>query len=39
VPAVYLGDRFAGRLPVAAIRYAAAALFAVLGIATLAGFG
>ncbi|MFN8702444.1 MAG: TMEM165/GDT1 family protein [Rhodospirillales bacterium] len=39
VPAVYLGERFAGRLPVATIRYAAAALFAVLGIATLAGFG
>jgi putative Ca2+/H+ antiporter (TMEM165/GDT1 family) len=38
VPAVYLGDRFAGRLPVATIRYVAAGLFALLGLATLAGF-
>jgi putative Ca2+/H+ antiporter (TMEM165/GDT1 family) len=39
VPAVYLGERFADRLPVATIRYVAAALFGILGLATLAGFG
>jgi putative Ca2+/H+ antiporter (TMEM165/GDT1 family) len=35
VPAVILGDRLAGRLPVKAIRYAAAFVFAALGIATM----
>jgi Ca2+/H+ antiporter, TMEM165/GDT1 family len=35
IPAVLLGDRMAGRLPVRAIRAAAAAVFAALGIATL----
>ena len=39
VPAVLLGDRFAGRLPLKAIRYVACALFAALGIAVLAGLG
>jgi putative Ca2+/H+ antiporter (TMEM165/GDT1 family) len=36
VPVVILGDRLAGRLPLRAIRYAAACVFAALGIATLA---
>jgi putative Ca2+/H+ antiporter (TMEM165/GDT1 family) len=35
VPAVILGDRLAGRLPLTAIRYAAAFVFAALGIATI----
>ena len=35
IPAVILGDRLAGRLPLRAIRYTAALLFAVLGSATL----
>ena len=35
VPAVILGDRLAGRLPLRAIRCAAALVFAVLGIATI----
>ena len=39
VPAVYLGDRLAHRLPIRAIQYIAAALFAALGLATLAGAG
>ena len=37
VPAVLLGDRLAGRLPVRLVHLVAAALFAVLGIATLLG--
>jgi Ca2+/H+ antiporter, TMEM165/GDT1 family len=37
VPAVVLGDRLAGRLPVKIIRLIAAAVFALLGIATLSG--
>ena len=36
VPAVLIGDRIAGRLPVRAIRIAAAVVFAVLGIVTIA---
>lgn len=36
VPAVILGDRLAGRLPVKAIRIAAALLFGLLGVLTLA---
>lgn len=39
VPAIYLGDRLAHRLPIRAIQYVAAALFAALGLATLAGAG
>jgi Ca2+/H+ antiporter, TMEM165/GDT1 family len=39
VPAVFLGDRFAHRLPLRWIRGAAAALFAALGLATLLGLG
>jgi putative Ca2+/H+ antiporter (TMEM165/GDT1 family) len=35
VPAVLLGDRMAGRLPVGAIRIAAALVFAALGLVTL----
>ena len=35
IPAVILGDRLAGRLPLRAIRYTAAFVFAALGIATL----
>jgi len=38
IPAVILGDKASLRLPFKAIRYAAAALFAALGIAVLAGF-
>lgn len=37
IPAVILGDRLAGRLPVKAIRLTAAFIFALLGIATLSG--
>ncbi|NMG73910.1 TMEM165/GDT1 family protein [Aromatoleum diolicum] len=39
VPAVVVGDRIAHRMPVRLIHCIAAALFAVLGIATLTGFG
>jgi putative Ca2+/H+ antiporter (TMEM165/GDT1 family) len=38
VPAVFLADRASTRIPFAAIRYIAAALFAAMGIAALAGF-
>jgi Ca2+/H+ antiporter, TMEM165/GDT1 family len=39
VPAVLLGDRIAQRMPVRLVHGIAAAIFAVLGIATLAGVG
>jgi len=39
VPAVVAGDRFANRLPIGLIHGIAAALFAVLGVAALTGFG
>ena len=39
VPAVLLGDRIAGRVPVHTVHRIAAAIFAVLGIATLFGAG
>ena len=39
VPAVVVGDRIAHRMPVRLIHGIAAALFALLGIATLTGFG
>ena len=39
VPAVLLGERIAERLPVRTVHFIAAALFAVLGIATLLGAG
>jgi putative Ca2+/H+ antiporter (TMEM165/GDT1 family) len=37
IPAVLIGNRVAGRLPAKAIRMAAAAVFAVLGVLTLSG--
>jgi len=37
IPAVVLGDRLAGRLPLKAIRYTTAFVFAVLGALTLSG--
>ena len=39
VPAVYAGDKLAHKLPVSLIHKIAAALFALLGIATLMGLG
>ena len=39
VPAVLLGDRIADRMPTKAVHAVAAAIFAVLGVATLLGAG
>jgi putative Ca2+/H+ antiporter (TMEM165/GDT1 family) len=39
VPAVLLGDRIAHKIPVRAVHAVAAAIFALLGIATLLGYG
>ena len=39
VPAVFLGDRIAKRMPVRLVHALAAAIFAILGIATLLGAG
>ncbi|MEZ5738632.1 MAG: TMEM165/GDT1 family protein [Burkholderiaceae bacterium] len=39
VPAVLLGNRLAGRLPVRTVHAVAAAIFALIGIAVLAGIG
>ncbi len=39
VPAVLLGDRIAGRMPVKVVHRIAAAIFAILGFATLLGAG
>lgn len=39
VPAVLLGDRIAGRIPAHTVHRIAAAIFAVLGVATLLGAG
>ena len=39
VPAVLLGDRIAGRMPVKIVHRIAAAIFAILGVLTLAGAG
>ena len=39
VPAVLLGDRIAGRMPVRLVHGIAAAIFAALGVATLLGVG
>lgn len=39
VPAVILGDRIAGKLPVSAVHRLAAVIFLLLGIATLLGAG
>lgn len=39
VPAVFLGDRLAGKIPMKLVHTVAAAIFALLGIATLFGAG
>jgi putative Ca2+/H+ antiporter (TMEM165/GDT1 family) len=39
VPAVFVGDRLAGRIPLRLVHGIAAAVFAALGIATLLGYG
>lgn len=39
IPAVYLGDRVANRVPVRLARSIVAAIFAIIGIATLVGTG
>ena len=39
VPAVYLGDRIADRLPIRLVHSIAALIFAILGVATLLGAG
>ena len=39
VPAVYCGDRLAGRIPVTLVHRIAAVIFAVLGVMTLLGAG
>jgi putative Ca2+/H+ antiporter (TMEM165/GDT1 family) len=39
VPAVFIGDKLAGRIPMKLVHGAAAAVFALLGIATLLGSG
>jgi Ca2+/H+ antiporter, TMEM165/GDT1 family len=39
VPAVYLGERIADRMPVTLVHRIAAAVFAILGIATILGLG
>lgn len=39
VPAVFVGDKFAARIPMKLVHGIAAAIFAVLGIATLLGVG
>lgn len=39
VPAVYLGNRIAGKIPLKLVHGIAAAIFAVLGVATLLGAG
>jgi len=39
VPAVFIGDRFAARIPMKLVHGIAAAMFAVMGLATLLGAG
>ncbi len=39
VPAVYLGERIAHRMPVRLVHRVAAAIFAILGVAVLSGIG
>ncbi len=39
VPAVYLGEQIAQRLPVAIVHRLTAAIFCALGLVTLFGFG
>lgn len=39
VPAVFVGDRLSNRIPMRLVHSVAAAIFAVLGLATLLGAG
>ncbi len=39
VPAVFVGDRFAAKIPMKLVHTIAAAIFALLGVATLTGLG
>jgi putative Ca2+/H+ antiporter (TMEM165/GDT1 family) len=39
VPAVFLGERFATRIPMRLVHGIAALIFVALGVATLAGLG
>jgi putative Ca2+/H+ antiporter (TMEM165/GDT1 family) len=39
VPAVIMGDKIAGRLPIRLVHSIAALIFAILGVATLLGAG
>jgi len=39
IPVVLIGGRIAGKLPVKAIRWVAAAVFAILGVLTIVGIG
>ena len=39
MPAVFIGDRFAARIPMKPVHGIAAAMFAVMGLATLFGMG
>jgi putative Ca2+/H+ antiporter (TMEM165/GDT1 family) len=39
VPAVFIGDKLAGRIPMRLVHGIAAAIFAGLGVATLLGAG
>ena len=39
VPAVYIGDRFAAKIPMKLVHGIAAAMFAAMGVATLLGVG
>jgi putative Ca2+/H+ antiporter (TMEM165/GDT1 family) len=39
VPAVHLGEKLAGRIPMVWVHRAAAAIFALLGVMTLLGWG
>jgi putative Ca2+/H+ antiporter (TMEM165/GDT1 family) len=39
VPAVFIGDKFAARIPMKFVHALAAAMFALLGLATLLGAG
>ena len=39
VPAVFIGDKLASRIPMKLVHSIAAAIFAVLGVATLLGAG
>ena len=39
VPAVFIGDQLAGKIPMTLVHSIAAAIFAALGVATLPGAG